>query len=70
MVHMYYFCPFSPRQLLKDAGSYKEGPDGIYGCYRHYIPRHDPSARILEHVYKNAMREMFPYSPGPIGEGL
>ena len=28
------------------------------------------TARILEHVYKNAMREMFPYSPGPIGEGL
>ena len=26
---------------------------------RHYTPRSDPSARILEHVYKKAMREIF-----------
>jgi hypothetical protein len=28
--------PFTKSPLLKGTGSYKEGSEGIYGCYRHY----------------------------------
>jgi hypothetical protein len=47
---------------LEGTGSYKEGPDEIYGCYRHYTKARPLTARILEHVYKKAMRDL-PLAP-------